>query len=242
MRLKAICVLLAVLLLLASGCGGEAGAGNEAKVPVVGEKNVIVTETDIAGNYSLPSFKGMANETVQQSINEAVLSFVSDDEVRSRRNLATVFLSETDVSEHSFYEYGTYKVYCNDGKYLSFCLSAEQRFSLKDSTLFVKQSVVRNYDAVSGRIIDISSLFRSREEVTDYIAEALHERLLNMGCLNSEVYSDAVFKNNVLDYCAIISDNKIVVVTTAGKFNLKLSAGAPCVEISIPEEYCITSD
>lgn len=241
-RIKSVCVFLAVLLLFAFGCSRNDAEDDVALIPSLGERNVVITETDIAGSYALPNFKGMKNEVAQQGINEVVMSFVSGDEVRDRRSTATGLLSDTDVSEHSFYEYGSYKVYCNDGEYLSFYLSAEQRFILKDSTLFVRQNVVHNYDAVSGRAVDLSTLFRSREEVSEYIAERLYERLLVMDCLSSESYSDAVFKDNILDYCAIVSENKIAVVTTSGKFNLKLSAGAPCIEISIPDEYYIKSN
>lgn len=242
MRLKLIYVIIVAFVLLMSGCSGGKDSEQKMVVPTLGEKNVTVTATDIEGSYSFPSFKSMKSEAVQSRINENIQAFASESEIRIRKSTAVKLLSESDVSEHDFFEYGTYKIYCNDGKYLSFYLSAEQRFTEDDYTEFVKQNFVYNYDAVTGNDIDISSLFRSEDEVSEYIAGKLYERLLNMECLNSDVYSDAVFKDNILDYCAIISANKIAVVTTSGKFNLKLSAGAPCVEISIPEEYYLKSN
>ncbi len=241
MRFKSVYVILVVFILLMCGCSGNKEPAQGTNVPTLGEKNVMVTATDIEGNYSFPSFKNMKSEAVQTQINESVKSFALN-EVKARKSTAVQLLSGTDVSDHAFYEYGTYKVYCNDGKYLSFYLTMEQRFTKKDKTEFVKQNFVYNYDAVTGKKIDISSLFRSEKEVSKYIAEKLYERLLSMECLSSDVYSDAVFRDNILDYCAIISENKVAVVTTSGKFNLKLSAGAPCVEISIPEEYCLKSN
>ncbi len=237
MRLKALAIFTVIFMLLVCGCEKDSSIGPSESVPSYNERFETVSESDINGIYSVPMFKNMAREDAQSLINDTTLDMISLNRIKTRKNKAVGFLAGTDLTDYSFVEIGVYKIYCNDGKYISFSLSFEQRFINKDKFEFVKQNNVFNYNAITGEAVDAASLFVNEKEVSEYIAKKLYERLLNMDCLETGEYSNEIFCENVLDYCAILPANKIAVVTTSGLFDLKLSAGAPVVEISIPEEY-----
>ncbi len=239
MRLRYTVVILAALLMLFAGCSKKE---EESRMPELSftEKFTLISETDLHANYSTPKFKNMREEEAQDEINSTIDEFLSKGRIYLRKTSAAEIISGTDITEYSFSEIGNYKVHCCSEEYLSFSLSMEQRFTGKGENLSVRQNFMFNYDGTTGKVLDISSLFKNKDAVSSYIAQELYERLLNMGCLASEEYSDELFKDDVLDYCVIVKpDSKIAVVTTAGRFGLKLSAGAPVVEISIPEEYFI---
>lgn len=241
MRYKFILLFITAIILVFSGCKKDADV-QQSTVPVLNEKFELISEADMSAAYSLPMFKNISDEEFQVKLNENTLSFSERSNVNDRKADALKLLSVSDIESYSYSELGTYKVHCNDGKYISFSLSFEQRFTDDDKFEFVKQNFVFNYDVETGKEFEIASMFKNEDEVSEYIAKKLHERLLGMGCLENETYSNAVFKNNVLDYCAIMPSNRVAVVTTSGAFDLKLSAGAPIVEISIPEEYYAKSN
>lgn len=241
MRLKMIMLLCMVMIVFATGCGKDNKDNVQPVAASISEKYTVVTESDIMGTYTMPVFRNMNNQDVQTLINNEIVSNIDKSSVNERKENAIELLSATDLSGYGFNEFGTYKVYCNDGKYLCFYLSVEQRFSDGEKTKFTKQNKVYNFDVETGENIDISTIFADPDATADYIAEKLYERLLGMDCLESSDYKASVFKNDIFDHCVIVSSNKIAVVTTAGKFNLKSTAGAPSVEISIPDEHYLKS-
>ncbi len=242
MRIRFIAVILVLLMALAVGCKKNNTELEEPVIPAFTTKYTVVTETDMNCTYTTPVFKNMSNKEIQQQLNEKITELITRNQIIIRKSEAVGLISDTDLSKYSFSEMGTFKVHCNDGKYLSFSVGMEQRFADDEKSEFVKKNYLFNIDAVTGKKVDIAALFNDKERAADYIAHKFYDRMLNMGCLETEEYSDRVFKNDIFDYCAIVVPNKkVAVVTTAGKFGLKLSAGAPIVEISIPEEYYIQS-
>lgn len=239
MRLRYTAAILIAFLLLFAGCSKKEN-NQETAPPSYTEKYTVVSETDIKAYYSMPKFKNLADESVQDSINKLIDEYISDNSVNSRKSKAIGMISESDISEYSFSELGNYKVHCLNEEYMSFSLSIEQRFSDDDETISVRQNFLYNYDSETGELFDVSSLFKNKNLAGDYIARELYDRLRNMNCLTTDDYSEEVFKKNIFEYCAIVDPkSKVAVVTTAGEFGLKLSAGAPIVEISVPEEYFI---
>ncbi len=236
MRNRIVLLLIIISVFFAAGCRKDTG-DSKASAPVLSERYEQISETDINGNYSIPIFKNISDDAFQTEINDCALAFTKRGEIISRKNYAVELISVSDIEKYDFYEIGNYKIHNFDDKFISFSLCFEQRFENGEKFEFVKQSFVFNYDVKTGQKIDASILFKDEDKVSEYIAKKLHERLLSMGCLKTEQYNASVFKNNILSYCAIMPNNKVAVITTSGKFDLKVSAGTPIVEIIIPEEY-----
>ncbi len=241
MRSRITAAVLVLLFLLAiAGCSKSKNNKDE-RHPSYTEKYLTVSETDIFGRYAIPFIKNLSDENAQNKINEEISGCLSEAETKLRIEKAEKSISNSDISEYKCSEIGTYKVHCNDGKYISCSVSIEQTFSDDDDDFETfKHNYIFNYDAETGKKIDLSILFEDKKQVSEYIAHKLYERLLSMDCLVSDNYSDEIFKKDVLNYCVIVTaNNKIAVVTTSGEFGLKSDAGAPIIEISIPEEYYV---
>ncbi len=236
MRFRITAIILAFLMLFAAGCSKEVEVDEHKSVSYT-EKFIILSETDIQATYSLPYIRNMKNEEFQSDVNYKIMLHSSDELIKSRKNEAEKLISVSDLSEYDFSEYGTYKIHFNDGDILSLSISVEQRFSKDDDSHFSKVNYSYNFDLNKGELFDIGNLFEDPSQTEDYLAKKLYERLDAMDCLETDSYSDAVFKSDLLSHCVIAGPNKIAVITTSGRFGLKVSAGAPIVEISIPEDY-----
>ncbi len=239
MRLRYTVILFAVFFVLFAGCSKKKEE-KPAAMPSFTETYTVFSEADLNAYYSLPKFKNLSSESMQNEVNKSVEGYLSEERISERKTKAMDMISQSDLSEYSFSELGNYKVFCCDNEYLSFTLSMEQRFTQNEDTLSVRQNFLYNYDSETGKLFDVSSMFKNKNSAAEFIARELYDRLLNMECLESDNYSEDIFKKDIFNYCVIIKPkSKIAVITTAGKFGLKISAGAPIVEIGIPEEYFI---